>query len=152
MHRISDALRQIQNDLAKHLEPAAIEKLCRAARYRWRQRILDPVTTIHLFVLQILHGNTACATLPHLAKKRFTASAYCQARARLPLKIFQKLLNDVGQALESVTDQSDRWLSHRVFLLDGSAFSMPDTPELQQQFGQPGAQQPGCGFPVAHLL
>src|SRR5881628_713287 len=117
MPRISDALRQIQDDLAKHLEPAAIEKLCRAAPYHWRERILDPVTTIHLFVLQILHGNTACAALPHLAKKRFTASAYCQARARLPLKIFQKLLNDVGQALASVTDQADRWLGHRVFLI-----------------------------------
>lgn len=152
MHRINEALRQIQADLAKHLEPATIEKLCRSARYHWRQRVLDPVTTIHLFVLQILHGNTACSALPHLAKKRFTASAYCQARARLPLKIFQKLLKQVGQALERVTDQAERWRGHRVFLLDGSAFSMPDTPELQKEFGQPGVQKPGCGFPVAHLL
>jgi len=76
MHRICDALKQIQEDLAKHLEPAAIEKLCRAARYHWRERILDPVTTIHLFVLQILNGNTACSALPRLAKNRFTASAY----------------------------------------------------------------------------
>lgn len=29
---------------------------------------------------------------------------------------------------------------------------MPDTPELQEHFGQPGGQRPGCGFPVAHLL
>jgi hypothetical protein len=29
---------------------------------------------------------------------------------------------------------------------------MPDTPELQRHFGQPGNQRPGCGFPVAHLL
>ena len=29
---------------------------------------------------------------------------------------------------------------------------MPDTPALQGYFGQPGAQAPGCGFPVAHLL
>jgi hypothetical protein len=152
MHCLADALKQIQQDLAKHVEPAAIVKLCRAARYRWRQRVLDPVTTIHLFVLQIWNGNVAATALPHLAKKRFTASAYCQARARLPLKIVQKLLNDVGRALESVTDGADRWLGHRVFLLDGSSFSMPDTPELRKKFGQPGVQKPGCGFPVAHLL
>jgi hypothetical protein len=36
--------------------------------------------------------------------------------------------------------------------MDGSSFSMPDTPELQKHFGQSGAQQPGCGFPVAHWL
>jgi hypothetical protein len=29
---------------------------------------------------------------------------------------------------------------------------MPDTPELQEYFGQPSGQRPGCGFPVAHLL
>lgn len=29
---------------------------------------------------------------------------------------------------------------------------MPDTPELHAHFGQPGGQQPGCGFPVAHLM
>jgi hypothetical protein len=36
--------------------------------------------------------------------------------------------------------------------MDGSSFSMPDTPELQAAFGQPGNQQPGCGFPVAKWL
>ncbi len=29
---------------------------------------------------------------------------------------------------------------------------MPDTPELQQHFGQPGQQAVGCGFPTAHWL
>ena len=29
---------------------------------------------------------------------------------------------------------------------------MPDTPELQKEFGQPDAQAQGCGFLVAHLL
>lgn len=29
---------------------------------------------------------------------------------------------------------------------------MPDTPQLQAHFGQPGGQKPGCGFPVAHWL
>src|SRR5206468_2183716 len=44
------------------------------------------------------------------------------------------------------------WLGHRTWLLDGSSCSMPDTPSLQAEFGQPGAQKKGCGFPVAHLL
>jgi hypothetical protein len=29
---------------------------------------------------------------------------------------------------------------------------MPDTPALQEAFGQSPAQRPGCGFPLAHLL
>jgi len=49
-------------------------------------------------------------------------------------------------------DEQGRWLGHRTFIMDGSSCSMPDTPELQRHFGQPGNQRPGCGFPVAHLL
>jgi hypothetical protein len=37
-------------------------------------------------------------------------------------------------------------------MIDGSSFSMSDTPQLQSFFGQPGGQKPGCGFPVAHWL
>ena len=29
---------------------------------------------------------------------------------------------------------------------------MPDTPALQEAFGQPTGQRPGCGFPIARLL
>ena len=50
------------------------------------------------------------------------------------------------------TQAQGLWRGHRTFLVDGSAFSMPDTPELQKQFGQPGTQTPGCGFPVAKIL
>ena len=50
------------------------------------------------------------------------------------------------------TEAIGRWRGHRTFLVDGSWFSMPDTPALQAHFGQPGNQAKGCGFPVAHLL
>jgi len=42
-------------------------------------------------------------------------------------------------------------LAHRTLLVDGSSFSMPDTPALQKHFGQSEKAKPGCGFPVAHL-
>lgn len=44
------------------------------------------------------------------------------------------------------------WLGHRLFVLDGSSFSMPDTDQLREHFGQPGGQTAGCGFPSAHWL
>ena len=50
------------------------------------------------------------------------------------------------------TEAEGRWRGHRTFLIDGSSFSMPDTPELRRHFGQPGSQAPGCGFPVAKIL
>ena len=63
--RMSDTLEQIKHDLAAHLDPSAIVAACRAAGHCWRQRLLDPVTTIHRFVLQVLHGNTALNHLRH---------------------------------------------------------------------------------------
>ncbi len=126
---------------------------CQEAGYTsWRDRVLTPVTTVHLFLLQILHGNTACSHLPHLSGLQFSASAYCQARARLPLRFFDLLLEHFNRAVQRSAADEGRWHGHRTFLVDGSACSMPDTPALQDAFGQSTEQRPGCGFPVAHLL
>src|SRR5690606_25235786 len=53
--------------------------------------------------------------------------------------------------IDAVRDDG-RWRGHRLWLLDGTGFSMPDTPALRAHFGQPGGQKTGCGFPVAHCL
>jgi hypothetical protein len=101
-------------------------------------------------LLQILHGNTACRHVPHLSGLRFSASAYCQARTKLPLNLFALLLTRLCASVSPF--DAGRWHGHRTFLVDGSGCSMPDTPALQDAFGQPTVQSPGCGFPVARLL
>jgi hypothetical protein len=149
---LADALRRVQNDIATLLQPEPLRQLCRDCGHHWRERVLGPVTTIHLFVLQVLHGNTACAHLPHLAGIAFTDSAYCEARSRLPLAVLQALLRRLVQRCRPVTDSTGLWRGHRTWLVDGTGVSMPDTPELQRAFGQPTNQAPGCGFPVARVL
>ena len=52
----------------------------------------------------------------------------------------------------TTTSPPGTWLSHRTLFIDGSTFSMPDTPELQEYFGQPGAQAEDRGFFVAKFL
>jgi hypothetical protein len=149
---VRDALRRIQQDLAEVLDAGQITAVCREVGYRFRQRLLDPIATIHLFVVQVLHGNFAVARLQDFTDEPFSEAAYCKARGRLPLAVLQALLQRVGAALRTTVDDAGRWRGHRTFHVDGSAFSMPDTPELQKAFGQPGGQRVGCGFPVAHLL
>lgn len=146
------AMDRIKADVAQFLQASAVEDICREIGYTWRNRALGPVVTIHAFLLQVLHGNTACDHVPRLVGGRFTGEAYTQAWMRLPLELFDRLLKLVCQALGRCHDQAARWLGHRVWLLDGSGCSMPDTPELQQAFGQPGNQRKGCGFPVVHVL
>lgn len=152
IQRVRAALRRIQAELAQVLDAAQITAVCREAGYQFRRRLLDPITTIHLFVIQILNGNFAVARLKEFTDKDFSEAAYCKARGRLPLKVLQTLLQRIGAALRSTIDDAGRWRGHRTFHVDGSAFSMPDTPALQKEFGQPGGQRSGCGFPVAHML
>lgn len=75
-----------------------------------------------------------------------------QARQRLKLDVLIMLLRRCIEQLQRDTFDTGRWLGHRVFFVDGSSFSMSDTPQLQAHFGQPGGQRPGCGFPAAHWL
>jgi hypothetical protein len=151
-YTIPKIVAHFKTDVAKVLSGDVILKVCARLGHVWRSRIFDPVTTVHVFLLQILHGNTACTHLPHLAGLFFTATAYCEARKRLPLSVFAVLLQRVCGSLYPELETSSRWRGHRTWAVDGSSFSMSDTPELQAHFGQPSAQAKGCGFPVAHLL
>ena len=145
-------VKQFQQEWTAQLEPDAILTVCQEVGYQWRERCLDPVTTTQLFFVQVVNGTTACTHLRHLTKLPVTASAYCHARTRLPLEVFTRLLRAVGDNLQQEPLDERSWLGHRTFFADGSSFSMSDTPELHEHFGQPGGQQPGCGLPVAHVM
>jgi hypothetical protein len=154
---IAGAVARIKRDPLGALGRGAVESICDELGHAWRDRTLDPATTVALFVQQVLHGNCPCAEVRHLpgCDGSFTPGAYCQARARLPLAVYQSLLTRVvdAAALPRTREPRHLWRGrHRVFHVDGTTFSMPDTPELQRAFGQPAGQVAGCGFPAAHLL
>lgn len=152
MRSITRIVDRFKQSWTRELSETAIAKAARDAGMTWNDSTLNPITTIQIFFLQILHGNTACEHLSHLSGLSFTAAAYCKARMRIKLDVLHKLLERCVEQLQQETFDSARWLGHRVFHVDGSSFSMPDTPELQAHFGQSGAQLPGCGFPTAHWL
>src|SRR2546430_17456969 len=103
---------------------------------------------MQLLLLQMLQGNTACNHLPHLSGLRFSAAASGQARARLPRRFFALLLERFSSAVQRSALDDGRWQGHRTFLVDGSGGSMPDTPALQDAFGQSTEPRPGGGVPV----
>jgi hypothetical protein len=156
MVSIQRVLAQIKDDSSAFLTAEHLTCVCREVGTRWRARTLSPVVTIYVFLLQVLHGNTAMTHLPRLSGKRFTPAAYCQARQRLPLAALRRLLRETGLPVHRGAARrgpdTESWHGHRTWLVDGSSCSLPDTPDLQKCFGQPSGQKPGCGFPVAHLL
>jgi hypothetical protein len=134
-----------------------------AVKYQWRERVWTPAQTLWTFLLQVLHPGWACReAVAHVLAQHEAAgtslnaspdpSAYSQGRKRLPLALFRYGLRKVGETLETQVGQEYRWCGRRVWIVDGSSCSMPDTPELQKAFGQPDRQKQGCGFPVARLV
>src|SRR5439155_8599627 len=99
----------------------------------------------HLFVLQVLHANTAIRHLPHLANVPLNAAAYCRARMRLPLAALEHVLRGSVTALRqefSAVPAADapihdltRWHGRRTYLTDGSSSIVPDEPALRRWFG-----------------
>src|SRR5258707_12092900 len=112
------ALARIKADVAAHLQAATIEAICRELGHTWRERVLTPAVTVHAFLLQVLHGNTACDQVPYLMGGDFTGEAYGQARRRLPLPLFERLLKLTTDALDPVRTAAERWCGHRLWLLD----------------------------------
>ena len=151
MGSVASAVGRIKGNLADAIPASLVDRIVHSLGLTTRDRQLTPVVTTHLAVRRCLHGGTAITHLRRFTAVPFSPSAYCQAVQRLPVAFFGLLALAVADRLR--TDRTaDRWHGHRVFLLDGTGLSMPDTPALQKAFGQPPGQKPGCGFPVAHLL
>ena len=134
-----------------------------AEDYRWRDRIWTPIRTLWTFLVQVLNPDFSCraavaqilaeqAAIGEPLEASADPTAYCQARQRLPLGVFKTALQKVGRSLQAKVGNHYLWHERRVWVVDGSSCSMPDTPELQQAFGQPDGQRKGCGFPVARIV
>lgn len=157
MASVVEALRRVKGDPARVLKTDQIESACRSAGYEaWRDRTLGPVATVRAMAVQALHGNAPIGEVVRLHKGVFTGPAFCRARKRLPLQVMLALFHEQhGWIMQTITKSADaagRWRGHRTWLNDSTGFSMPDTPELQEYFGQPSRQKPGCGFPVCRAL
>ena len=121
-----------------------------------------PPVMIWCMIRQALYADPSCrAVLCWLQAGRTSVGllpvssdtgAYCKARQRLPLSLIPDLALKVAQTLSQQAKSNHLWRGHRVLAVDGSAFSMPDTPENQERFPQPSTQKAGCGFPVADFV
>jgi hypothetical protein len=107
----------------------------------WKDRIYTPLVTLWVFLRQVLSADHSCrAAVARLIAHRCSqelspcspeTGAYCQARKRLPEQFFSDVARHTGQALDSNSDSGWLWKNRRVYILDGSTVTMPDTEENQ---------------------
>ncbi len=143
------------------LPESIIRQAISELKMKYKQRLFDPIITLWAFLSQVLDTDKSCHNavskiIAHLAEAEVEVpssdtSGYCQARARLPEKLLEKLFNDSAQNLEDKVTEDNLWCGRNVKVIDGSTVSMPDTIENQKEYPQPSSQKPGCGFPIAKI-
>jgi hypothetical protein len=148
------------------LAPSEIERRCRDSKHRWRRSFWSPATTLVAFLFQSLNGGktlrAAVADVldgllgvghdPRRTLPSADPSAFCEARQRLPESVIESTLRETTERVVALASAPARWLGRRTRIVDGSALTMPDEPELQKAFPQPPGQRKGCGFPVMRVL
>jgi putative transposase len=126
--------------------------------------VYTPALTLWAFLSQVLHLKTmrSCTAavarvvvlLTALGKKPCSdnTSAYCRARAKLPVAVLARLTTDVANGCERQLPQPWLWKGRHVHLVDGAVVTMADTEDNQKAFPQPTSQAKGLGFPMARLV
>lgn len=125
-----------------------------------RCRIFSKENTFWGFFTQILDADGGCqevvrkvqafAASRSMPVPSASTSAYCQARSKLESGGLKRILKHSAEQLQQ-RGQHRRWKDRRVVVVDGTGVSMPDTPDNQELWPQPGSQKAGCGFPQARI-
>jgi hypothetical protein len=149
---VSQLLARLRRDPFGDLPIAdQLNQLLEEQRVVWRDRLLTPLVTLRLFLIQVAHGNCAIAALRQLAGIAFAPSSYCEARARLPLQLLQSLLlwvHELGEQAAAVGARCAR----RILILDSSSYTTADTPELVAHFHLPQQAKVGVAYPMGKLM
>jgi hypothetical protein len=121
------------------LPESTIQEALVELKIKYRRRLFDPFVILWTFLSQVLdvdksRHNAVSRVIAWLASEDAEipsedASAYCQARKRLPKKLLQRLFSKIAQSLEKKATLEYLWCGRHVKVVDGSTVSMPDTPE-----------------------
>lgn len=143
------------------LTEANIREVLQQEGVQHRDRMFNPVTTIWGFLSQVLSEDHSCRNavsqiIAHRAACGETicspnTASYCKARNRLPGEVLSALAKRTAGELQRSIPNLWKWNGRSVFIVDGSHVSMPDTPENQAEYPQPGTQKLGLGFPLARI-
>lgn len=144
------ALRQMLTD-------QVILRACNEVRHFFRRRKYGPVITVLHFLLKAVQREesfaatwqelwtSALAESNHV-KHSVNSSAICQARSRLPMPVFDKLLKQfLGTGSQTFSD----WHGFRLLALDCSTVSMPRQAQLFAHFGAHKARTTIVRYPLA---
>lgn len=124
---------------------------------RRRRRVFFLSRVFWCFLWQVLQPRTSCRAVVRQVQAFCesersvfdeSTSAYCQARARLPLCCLQQALRDSAQTADRLSRQGIEGWTRPIKVVDASSVRLPDTAKNRKVYPYPSGQRPGCGFPV----
>ncbi|WP_259633597.1 IS4 family transposase [Stieleria sedimenti] len=137
-------------------------EICENVGHRFRDRVYTPVVTLWMFLGQTLSPDHSCRDAVHRlnawrvkhgkTKVDSNTTAYCEARLRLPEKVFQELSQRSATKCSQNAAGRWQWKGHDVKVVDGFTLTMPDTRENQREYPQQRGQKKGCGFPMMRCV
>ena len=139
-----------------------IQQTLEEENIKYRKRLYDPIITLWTFIRQVLDPDKSCKnavsfvlSILYDSEEKLPSGntgAYCKARKRLSLGFIMRLFRKTGKTIHQKASDGFLWCNRHVFLVDGSTFSMYDTPENQQEYPQAKNQHEYHGFPVARIV
>ena len=111
------------------LPETTIRQAISELKIKYKKRLFDPLITLWAFLSQVLDTDKTCHNavskiIAYLAGEDVEVpstdtSAYCQARARLPEELLEKLFNYSAQNLEDKVTKGHLWCGRNVLVIDG---------------------------------
>ena len=150
---------EVENEFARFLPSKLLDQATKGAGSR--KRIYSRKRTFWCFIWQVLQPNTACRAVvrkvqaeQETSRRRIgqSSSAYCQARAQLPLELFQNGLEQSAHCADRMALRHVPGWNRPVKVLDATSFQTPDTLANRKQYHYPTGQKKGCGFPVMRAM
>ena len=152
------------NSIRKALPDSVIVDACVKAGHRYRVRRITPVLTVlHMIAAAIwpedsfvaswqLLWSSFIAAFPCLRRQSPSRGVVANARKRLPLAVWNKIVAWLCQQSQERSEPIARWRSHRVVAADGTCLTLPATEELCDTFGLSKGNDGLRRYPLARLV
>ena len=133
--------------IRKILPDKTIHDACHQVNYNYRKRFITPVVTVlHMILAAIwpeesfnaswqLLWSSFAANCPSMAGKSPSRGTVSNARKRMPLQAWNKIVKWLSEQGQSYSDKLDQWRGHRIIAVDGTCMTVSNTRELRKTFG-----------------
>ena len=152
------------NSIRKVLPDRVILAACKDSGHHYRCRLISPVLTIlHMVVAALwpeesfnagwqLLWSAFTSNYPSLAGSCPSRATVAKARKRLTFAVWKKVTSWICQQSQRYSECLDTWRGHRVVLVDGTCLTLPDEPQLHENFPPPNGNHGYGRYPLVRLV